>query len=89
MSEVRLADYLDHIQKAASDARSFVEGLSKENFLDDTRTRQAVIMSLVIIGEAATKIMERHPRLSPHATRKYLGEACAVCATASLTATST
>lgn len=52
------ADYLDHMQQAASDACSFVEGLSREDFLEDKRTQQAVIMSLVIIGEAATKVMD-------------------------------
>jgi len=35
-----------------------VEGLSKDDFLTDKRTQQAVIMSLVIIGEAATKVMD-------------------------------
>lgn len=54
MSELRLADYLDHMQRAARDACGFVEGLGKEEFLADKRTQQAVIMSLVIIGEAAT-----------------------------------
>jgi uncharacterized protein with HEPN domain len=60
MSERRLSDYLDHIQHAAVDARSFVEGLDKDGFLNNKCTQQAVIMSLVIIGEAATRIMERH-----------------------------
>ena len=54
----RLPDYLDHIQQAAADARSFVEGLAKDDFLADKRTQQAVIMSLIIIGEAATKVMD-------------------------------
>lgn len=54
----RLPDYLDHIQHAATDACSFVEGLGRDDFLADRRTQQAVIMSLIIIGEAATKIME-------------------------------
>ncbi len=60
MNENRLADYLDHLQQAAADACSFVEGLSKEDFLADKRTQQAVIMSLIVIGEAATKIMDQH-----------------------------
>jgi len=54
----RLPDYLDHIQRAAADACSFVEGLAKDDFLADRRTQQAVIMSLIIIGEAATKVMD-------------------------------
>ena len=33
MNGHRLPDYLDHIQQAATDACSFVEGLAKEAFL--------------------------------------------------------
>jgi uncharacterized protein with HEPN domain len=60
MNESRLTDYLDHMQQAAKDACSFVEGLGKDDFLADKRTQQAVIMSLIVIGEAATKIMDQH-----------------------------
>lgn len=60
MSAYRLPDYLDHMQQAAADACSFVEGLAKEDFLEDKRTQQAVIMSLIILGEAATKVMDGH-----------------------------
>lgn len=59
MKETDLRDYLDHIQEAATDVQSFVEGINKQEFLADKRTQQAVIMSLIIIGEAATKVMER------------------------------
>lgn len=55
MSGNRLPDYLDHMQQAASNARSFVDGMEKNAFLADKRTQQAVIMSVIIIGEAATK----------------------------------
>ncbi len=58
MSGNRLPDYLDHIQQAAADACGFVQGMAKEGFLADKRTQRAVIMSLIIIGEAATKVME-------------------------------
>lgn len=58
MSENRLPDYIDHIQQAAADACSFVEGLGKDDFLADKRTQQAVIMNFIIIGEAATKVMD-------------------------------
>lgn len=58
MSENRLPDYLDHIRQAATDACSFVDGLTKEDFIADKRTQQAVIMSLIVIGEAATKVMD-------------------------------
>ncbi|AVE06993.1 MULTISPECIES: HepT-like ribonuclease domain-containing protein [Pseudomonas] len=60
MTANRLGDYLDHIRQATVDAISFVEGLSKDEFLEDRRTQQAVVMSLIIIGEASTKIMDQH-----------------------------
>lgn len=66
----RLSDYLDHMRQAAINACSFAEGLDKSDFLADKRTQQAIILNLVIIGEAATKIMdgydafvELHPAL--------------------------
>ncbi len=58
MSGNRLADYLEHMRQAASDACSFVEGMDRDAFLADKRTQQAVIMSVIIIGEAATKVMD-------------------------------
>lgn len=58
MNESRLTDYLDHMQQAAMDACSFVDGMTKDQFFADKRTQQAVIMSLIIVGEAATKVMD-------------------------------
>ena len=46
------------MHQAATDACSFAEGLAKDDFLVDKRTQQAVIMSLIIIGEATTKVMD-------------------------------
>ena len=60
MSLSQLGDYLDQMLTAANDARRFVDGMSKEDFLADKRTQQAVVMSLVIIGEAAARIMDKH-----------------------------
>ena len=64
MTEDRLSDYLAHIREAASDACAFVEGLDEQAFQADKRTQRAVIMSLVIIGEAATKTMDRYPEFT-------------------------
>lgn len=70
MSHGRVRDYLDHIRQAATDACDFVADMDKDAFMGDKRTQQAVIMSLVIIGEAATKLMDfsdefvqAHPRI--------------------------
>ncbi|MHB1084256.1 MAG: HepT-like ribonuclease domain-containing protein [Thiobacillus sp.] len=64
MSVSRLPDYLDHIQQAAADACSFIDGMSKEDFLADKRTQSAIVMSLVVIGEAATKVMDSYPEFA-------------------------
>lgn len=64
MTHNRLPDYLGHIRQAAADACSFVEGLNKEVFLADKRTQSAVIMSLIVIGEAATKLMDHYPEFT-------------------------
>ena len=63
MIEDRARETLIQMQKAAVDAVSFVDGFANTDFLKDKRTQQAVIMSLVIIGEAATKIMDRHAEI--------------------------
>ncbi|MDF3055740.1 MAG: hypothetical protein K0Q74_1647 [Gammaproteobacteria bacterium] len=57
-NENRLLYYLDHMQQAATDACGFLDGLDKADFLSGKRTQQAVIMSLIIIGETATKVMD-------------------------------
>ncbi len=61
MIDNRLYDYHGHIRHAATDACGFVEGFEKEDFLADKRTQQAVIMSLIVVGEAATKVMTLYP----------------------------
>ena len=60
MTDNRLADYLDHMRQAATDACGFIDGIDKAAFLQDKRTQHAVVMSLIVLGEAATKVMERH-----------------------------
>jgi uncharacterized protein with HEPN domain len=47
---LRHNDYLDHMLEAISLIRSYVEGFSKEDFLADKRTQQAVILNIVVIG---------------------------------------
>ena len=57
MSSDRLPDYLEHMLEAAIQACAYVDGLSKEDFFDDKRTQQAVILNLILIGEEATKLL--------------------------------
>ena len=35
--------------------------MERADFLQDKRTQQAVILSLIVLGEAATKVMDHHP----------------------------
>lgn len=61
MTPPRLADYLGHMSNAAGEIASFTEGQDRKDFLADRRTQQAVVMNLLIIGEAAAKIMDSDP----------------------------
>lgn len=64
MSHSRLPDYLEQMEQSANDACEFIATLSKADFLADKRTQQAVVMSLIIIGEAVAKIMDSHPEFT-------------------------
>ena len=59
-SGLKLADFLDHIAEASRLARDYVAGMSKESFLKDRRTQQAVVLNLMVIGEAAARIVNEH-----------------------------
>jgi uncharacterized protein with HEPN domain len=63
MSENRLIDYIGHMLEAAQLACSYLDGLNKGDFLADRRTQQAVILNIVVIGEAATKLAKDYPAL--------------------------
>jgi uncharacterized protein with HEPN domain len=57
----RLEAKLIHMRNAAIQASTFVEGMAKEDFLSDPLTRDACCMNLIIIGEAAKRIIEGWP----------------------------
>lgn len=61
MTQPRLPEYLGHILAAAREILEFVDGHSRATFLADRRTQQAVVMNLLIIGEAPAQIMDRYP----------------------------
>jgi uncharacterized protein with HEPN domain len=60
MSVPTAEDLLQHMREAAEQATVYVDGLTKDDFLADKRTQQAVILNIVILGEAATKLMDYH-----------------------------
>lgn len=62
--QLRYADYLEHMIEAISLARSYVEGFTKEDFIADKKTQQSVILNIIVLGEAATKIADDFPEFA-------------------------
>ena len=56
----RLPLLLEQMHEAASQALAYVEGMDKAAFVTDKRTQQAVVLNLLVIGELAAKLLERH-----------------------------
>lgn len=61
MSIPSAVELLRHMQEAVQQTLDYVEGWTKDDFLADKRTQQAVILNLIILGEAATKLMDHYP----------------------------
>lgn len=57
----RLLSYLDQMKQGSTDALTFVDGMDEDQFMADLRTQRAVVMSLMIVGEAASRIVAEHP----------------------------
>lgn len=60
MTDRGLADLIGHMLDAAQQACDYVEGMALDEFLQDKRTQQAVIFNLMILGEAATRLLKEH-----------------------------
>lgn len=57
----RLPDYVAQMVRGAQDALAFAEGMDRDSFMEDLRTQRAVVMSLMIVGEAAARVVAEHP----------------------------
>jgi uncharacterized protein with HEPN domain len=62
MSERGDADLVADMLEAVSRIRRYTDGMSFDGFLDDTRTQDAVVRNLEIIGEAAKKLSAKFRR---------------------------
>lgn len=60
-AENRLSDYLGQMAQGSADAVTFTEGMDEADFLTDLKTQRAVVMCLMIVGEAASRIVAEHP----------------------------
>ena len=59
----RFHDRIKDILEAIGNVRSDLGGMSQAEFLSDGKTQRAIIESLIIIGEAATKVMQINPAI--------------------------
>jgi uncharacterized protein with HEPN domain len=69
MTYPAVVELIAHLHDAAQDAIAFIEGMTLADFIADKRTHQAVVMNLIIVGEIATRIMDRHAEFAhahPH-----------------------
>jgi uncharacterized protein with HEPN domain len=57
----RTMEYLDHMLEAVHRVNAYVTGLDRVAFGTDTRTQDAVIRNLEVIGEAARNIQRHDP----------------------------
>ncbi|MDD4485014.1 MAG: DUF86 domain-containing protein [Methanoregula sp.] len=56
MSKREVTLYLTDIDDAISAIRSYTDGITYEDLLGDRKTRDAIILNFVVIGEAIKKI---------------------------------
>jgi uncharacterized protein with HEPN domain len=59
-SDLRVADYIDHMLNAIDRIRRYTQGMSDSAFLADDLVQDAVIRNLEIVGEAARNIERDH-----------------------------
>jgi uncharacterized protein with HEPN domain len=60
----RLRDYLDHKADAARQSIEYLSEMQKDEFLTERKTQQAVIFNLIVLGEAATKVINDFPEFA-------------------------
>ncbi len=60
----RVPEYLQHIVTAIDKATGYVSGMSREAFQADSRTQDAVIRSIEIVGEAAQQVRTADPEFA-------------------------
>ena len=77
--------YAEDIIEACGKVRRYVAGMTREAFLADERTQDAVMRNIEIIGEAAKGIPRQ---IAVGCGGRSRGPTCAACATFSRTATS-
>ena len=52
MSALGLIDHMNRMQEAAGLACSYVDGMSKDDFLADKKTQHAVLLNILVLGRS-------------------------------------
>ena len=60
----RLGDYLQHIVQAIDRIENYTTGMDAAGFAADTKTQDAVVRNIEVIGEAARNIQRQHADFS-------------------------
>ena len=60
LPQPRLADYLQHIVQAIDRIKNYTTGMDVAGFATDTKTQDAVVRNIEVIGEAARNIQRRY-----------------------------
>jgi uncharacterized protein with HEPN domain len=63
----RVSGRIQHMLEAIKNARSDIGDIGKEQFVMDGKTQRAVIESIIVIGEAANKVMGMDPTIAKSA----------------------
>jgi uncharacterized protein with HEPN domain len=63
---------LDDLVEATRRITSYIRGLTYEQFLEDSKTQDAVIRNLQVIGEAAKKLSQPLRKAHPHVPWKEM-----------------
>lgn len=61
MKNDRLNDQLLRMLECCDYILKYTQDISKDEFSEDHRTQQAVMMNLLVIGEVATKLLQQFP----------------------------
>ncbi|MEH8019084.1 DUF86 domain-containing protein [Rheinheimera muenzenbergensis] len=64
MTAPRIATYIAQMQESVYLACSYIDGMTKIDFLADKKTQQAVVLNLLVLGETATKILQADPEFA-------------------------
>lgn len=64
----QLTNYIEDLQRFAEEALSFIQGMSKEDFLQDRKTQQAATLNLITLGEISTILKNKAPHFLARST---------------------